>query len=105
MRLLVRMWDPRESNPRGANRWSRKHSPDRFLSFETTVTKLMRIPGSVSTIRAWGFMPDRYKHLTLDRFFNPDGTYTFEVWINHNPKTLDAFLSSGLLEMDIQAAA
>lgn len=104
MRLLVRMRDPRESNPRGRNRWTRRYSPDKFVTFETTVTKLIRID-SVSTIRAHGFMPERYRHLTLDYYFNADGTYTFDVWINHNGKTLDAFLASGLLEMDIQAAA
>ena len=103
MRLLVRMHNPMYGVSTGRNRWRRRYSPDQFVSFETTVTKLIRTD-SVSTIRAHGFMPEKYHDKTFESFYHPDGTYSFEVWINHNAKTLAPFLASGLKEMDVREA-
>lgn len=100
MRLLVRMYDPRESN-HGSRRSRPRRSPDQFASFETTVMKLIR-GKSESVIHGYGFMPEKYAHLTDQRFYQKDGTYLFEVWINHNRTTLAPFIESGLLEMDVR---
>jgi hypothetical protein len=94
------MLNPMSGVVHRSNRWRRRYSPDQFVSFETTVTKLIRTD-SVSTIRAHGFMPEKYRSKTFERYYHADGTYSFEVWINHNSKTLAPFLASGLKEMDV----
>lgn len=100
MRLLVRMSNPRVGRLFGRNGFRRRYMPDRFVAFETTVTRLIR-GKAVGTIWAHGFMPDRYHDKTFEQFYNPDGTYTFEVNINHNAESLATFLASGLAEMDV----
>jgi hypothetical protein len=101
MRLLVRMHDPRETVRIARRRWIARYRPQHFATFETTVTKLIR-RDSISTIYAYGFMPEKYAPLAIAAYYQPDGTYLFDVVINHNRKTLMPFVESGLLEMDVR---
>jgi hypothetical protein len=94
------MYDPRLTVATRPGRARRKYNPDNFAMFETNVTRLFkRSPGG--TLYAYGFMPEKYAPIAMQAYYQPDGTYLFEVNENHNRKTLEPFFASDLDEMDV----
>jgi hypothetical protein len=104
MRLLVRMYDPRLTVVTRNGRVHRRYNSDSIVTIETKVTRLFR-GKSGSTLYAHGFMPEKYAAVAIAAYYQPDGTYLFEVNENHTRKTLEPFFASGDLEWDVREMA
>lgn len=100
MRLLVQMYNPRASVVSWSGKYRRKFSPDRFVTIETQVAKLFRSADG-KTVWAFGHLPVKYEHLVINEHRRPEGLYLFTVNAEFNKKTLQPFMESGLLEMDV----
>jgi hypothetical protein len=99
--LLVRLRLP--------SAWRARRWREDYEIFECVVVRL-RGPESnfahgergATYIRADIDLPEKYRNEKLLDVWNPDGTYPVEVVVNHNRKTLAAFLASGDLEWDVR---
>lgn len=82
---------------------------ENYHSFECLV---VRVRGPQHTMHggkpsgAWihvdVYLPEKYAVDATATRFNPDGTYTVEVVVAHNWKSLQPFLASGDLEWDVK---
>ncbi|MEW9586260.1 hypothetical protein [Paraburkholderia sp. DGU8] len=101
MRLIVRLRLP--------STWLGRRWKEDYEIFECVVVRIhgpekrfSHGKAGATYIRADVDLPEKYRTQKLLDLWNPDGTYPVEVVVNHNRKTLAAFLASGDLEWDVR---
>src|SRR4051812_49418688 len=104
MKLEVRAAMPNTPIEMSKGRWRRRWIRDEFVSFQISPVRLIgpeRSTGKGYVIKAEAPLPEKYERYASQFTRLPNGNRIFEVYVNHNRKTLAPFLASGMTEMAV----